>query len=111
MREVGMVRPQRKPAVAVFRDDVFDDRAGLREHEIAVGDDGRRSDRVQRLVVRRRQHGDGIARVALQLVGNSQLLAEPDDPLGLRFAEMMDGEHGNPPLACCWLTRRNVGFP
>ena len=34
-----------------------------------------------------------VARVALQRIGNFELLAEPDDAFGLRFAEMMNGEH------------------
>jgi hypothetical protein len=85
-----------QPAAAVFCNDVFDDGAGFRQHHIAIGDDGRRSDSMQRFIVRRRQHGLGIPRVALQLVGNLQLLAEPDDALGLRLAEMMDGKHGWP---------------
>ena len=90
--------PRREPALAVSRHDVVDNRAGFGEHQIAIGNDGRGTDRMQRLVLRRRQHGDGITGIALQLVGDLQLLAEPDDALGLRFAEMMDGEHGRP----CW---------
>src|SRR3954452_15449843 len=93
LREGGMSGPEYESAVAIFCNDVVDDRAGFREHQFAVGDHRRRPDRMQRLVLGRSQHGDGIARIALQLVGNRQLLAQPDYTLGLRLDEMMDGEH------------------
>src|SRR5262249_43975710 len=95
-REIGMAGRRRQAAIAVFADDVFDDRAGFSQHQIAIDDDRRRSDRMQRLVVRLRQHGDGIARMAFQLVWNFQLLAKPDDAFRLRLAEMMDDEHERP---------------
>src|SRR6185312_10320846 len=97
LREIRMARGKRKATVAVFREDVFHDGAGLGEHEVAVGDHRGGSDRMQRLVGRRRQHGLGIARGVLELIGNAELLAEPDDPFRLRFAEMMDGKHERPP--------------
>src|SRR6185312_5632057 len=60
----------------------------------AVGDHRRRADRMQRFVLRRRQPSDGIAVVDLELVGDAQLLAQPDDAFGLGLAEMVYREHG-----------------
>jgi len=99
MCEDGMTRAALETVVAVFCDDVLDNGAGFGEHDIAVGYDRRRTDRMQRLVVGRRQHGCGVARIAFEFIRNFQLLAEPDDALGLRFAEMVDGEHEGPPPA------------
>lgn len=95
--------------IALLRKDggiVFDNRAGFGEHELAVGDHGGSSDRMQRLVGRRRQHGPGIARRVLELIGNAELLAEPDDPFRSRLAEMMDGEHETPPRTYCKARQR-----
>ncbi len=108
LRKGGIRRAEHKSAVAVSCNDVVDDGAGFGQHEIAVRDHGRRPDRVQRLVVGRRQHGDGIAGIALQLVGNAKLLAKPDDAFGLRLAEVMDDEHGD---SCeHWISRDAASY-
>jgi hypothetical protein len=80
-------------ALAVAGEDVLDDRAGFGEHEVAVGDNRCGADRMQRLEGGGREDGDGIAVVDLEVVGEFELLAQPEDPFGLGFAEMVDGEH------------------
>jgi hypothetical protein len=49
---------------------------------------------MKRFVVCWRQHRYGISRIALELIGDRQFLAEPDDAFGLGLAEMMNNEHG-----------------
>jgi len=94
LREVGMVRRQHQPALAVTGDDVFDDGPRFGQQHVAVLDHRRRAEWVQGLVFRRGEPRDGVPVIDLELIGDAEFLAEPDDPLGLRHAEMMDGEHG-----------------
>jgi hypothetical protein len=91
--EVGMVGGQHEAAVAVPGCDVLDDGGRFGQHHVAVGDHRRGAEGMQRLVFRRREHGDGKALVALQVVRDAEFLAQPDDPLGLRFTQVMDGQH------------------
>jgi len=93
LREIRMARPESKTSVAVLRDDVLDDGRRLGQNQIAIGDDRRGAERVEGPEFRRRQTGDGIARVVLQLVVNPEFLAEPDDPLRLRHTKMMNYQH------------------
>jgi hypothetical protein len=44
--------------------------------------------------LRGREPGDSVALVALQLIGDAQLLQEPEDSLGATVVEVMDDEHG-----------------
>src|SRR5205814_7331091 len=80
-------------AIAMFGDDVLDDRTGLGEDQITIGDQRRGAERMERLVFGRREPGDGIALVKLQFVRDAKFLTEPNDPLGLRFAQVMDRQH------------------
>ena len=75
-----------------------DSSKGFSEQQIAVVDHRRGADRMKRLVAGRRQHGDGVACGVFKLIGKAKFFAEPDDPLGLRFAEMVNDEHRDPPL-------------
>eukprot|EP01036_Dinobryon_divergens_P041956 gene41956-55668_t len=95
-RAVGEMEPveEDEPALAMLRDDPVDDGAGLGQQHVAVLHHRRRAQRMQRLVFGRRQPRDRIAVVDLQVVRDAEFLAEPDDPLGLRLAEMMDRQHG-----------------
>jgi len=81
-------------AAAVLDDDVFDDRGRLGQQQITVLDQRSRAQRMQRLQLRRREEGDGVARAMPKLVGKPQFFAEPDDAFGLGMAEVMDSEHG-----------------
>ena len=62
-------------------DDVFDDRARLREHDIAIANDGRLAEgmdfleRIRRGTVRSPQ-------MQLELVCEAELFHQPDDALG-----------------------------
>ena len=46
---------------------------------------------------RRRQAGDGIALVALDLVVEAKFLQQPQDALGAGLVEVMDDDHGGSP--------------
>ncbi len=63
--EVGMIGRQCEAAIAMLGDDVLDDRTGLGEDQLTIGDQRRGSDWMERLVLRRSKSGDGIAVVAL----------------------------------------------
>ena len=63
---------------------------------LAVGDHRRLAERMHRLQFRRREHGRGVALVALHLIGHAELLQQPQDALRARIVEMMDGDHGVP---------------
>ena len=78
-----MARDQGETAAAIFRDDVLHDGAGLGQHQVAVGDDRRSPDRMQRLVVRGSEQRRAC--VALQFIGNAKFFAKPDDPLDCDF--------------------------
>jgi hypothetical protein len=51
---------------------------------------------MDRAQVRRRAHV-GLTLIADDLIGNAQLLQQPQHALGAGIVEMMDGEHGIPP--------------
>ena len=57
-----MRRAELEAATSVLVDDVFDDRGGLGQQQITVLDEGCRTQRMQRLELRRREEGDGVAR-------------------------------------------------
>ena len=85
---------QSQTAAAIDRDDVFNDGARFSQNQIAIGNDRRSAQRMQRLQLGRRQNGDRVALVALEFIRHAQLFAKPDDSLGLRFSKMVDGQHG-----------------
>jgi hypothetical protein len=95
----GLAWAHGEPACAIGLDDVFDDRAGLAERELAIGDDRRRAEGCERPVLCRRQPGLRIALIVLQLKPDAELLAKPDDPVGLRNAEMVHDDHERQPPA------------
>ncbi|MOA38675.1 hypothetical protein D3C78_1603830 [compost metagenome] len=86
----------RQAAVAVAGQQVFHDGGGFGQHHVAVRNDGRGAQRVQRLVLRRRQPRDRIAVIDLQVVRDGEFLAQPHDAFGLRFSQMMHGQHELP---------------
>src|SRR5689334_13706204 len=91
-----MARSQRETPVAVRGNDVFHDRARLGEHELAIGDHRRGADRMKGLVLRWSKQRR--TRIALEFVRDSELFAEPDDPLGLRLSKVMNGQHAQSSL-------------
>src|SRR5436305_8871978 len=93
VRELRMPSSPAEPSVAVCRDEVLHDGAGFAEHQLSIRDDRRRANRMQGLVLRRREARARIPLVALELIVKPELLAQPDDALGLRPAEVMDGQH------------------
>ncbi|MNC92553.1 hypothetical protein D3C83_90030 [compost metagenome] len=72
--------------------DVLDDDGGLREHAIAVLDHRRHGGRVEREELVRCE-AVRLAVVPFELVGQAQLLHEPDDALRLRDAKVMNRDH------------------
>jgi hypothetical protein len=90
--EIRRVRRHRQSAVAIFGDDIVDDRAGLAEHLVAVAEHRRGAHGMQRLIRVRGQPRLWVPRIDDQIVVEPKLLTDPDNPLGLRNAEMMDGE-------------------
>lgn len=81
--KVSVLRRQRQPAPAMPGNDVLHDGARLGNLHIAIGHHRRRASRVQGAQLGRGQAGDRVAGVVLERVGNAQLFAKPDDPLGL----------------------------
>src|SRR6185369_6971099 len=55
--------------------------------------DGALPERMHGAERRRCEHGLGVARVALHLVRDAELLQEPQDALRARVLEMMDDDH------------------
>lgn len=73
-------------------DDVLGAGIGLGQREVAVLDDGGGAQGVQ--VFDRLRGKDRGALVQHQVVGDLELFAEPDYPVGLGDLEVVDGEHG-----------------
>jgi hypothetical protein len=78
---VGMVRPQSQSTTAVRADDVVDDGRGFGQYQIAVADDRRIAEWVHLSQLGGRKPRDGVALIALDLIGNLQFFAEPHDAL------------------------------
>jgi hypothetical protein len=57
--------------------DVVDDGAGLRDGDVAVGNDRRLAERMHRLEFRRRQPRLRVALVALDLIGRAEFFEQP----------------------------------
>ena len=76
---------------------VFGDRGGFGEQHVAVFQQGGGADRMFGAQFGWGEDGDRVAGVGFELVGKFEFLAEPDDALGLRFAEMVDDEHVGDP--------------
>ena len=73
---------------------VLDDRARLREREVALGKHRRLAERVHFAQRCGREHRLRIALVALDLVGQPELLEQPQHALRARVVEVMDDDHG-----------------
>ena len=84
-------------ARAVALDQVLDDRARLREHEVAVLDDRRAAERMDLLELRRRKHGLRIALVAHDGVRGAELFQHPQHTLRAGVVEMVDFDHDELP--------------
>src|SRR5260370_19683968 len=79
-------------SLAVAADDVIDDGAGLRDPDVAVGDDRRLAERVHRLPL---PPGSSCLRaelIALYVVGHLSLLQQPQYPLRAGVVAMMHSE-------------------
>ena len=72
---------------------VLDDRARLGEREITFGEHRRLAERMHFAQRRRREHRLRIALVALDLVGQVELLEQPQHALRARIVEVMDDDH------------------
>ena len=88
----------REPTGAVAADQVVDDGARFGQREFAVGDHGRFSQRVHGAQRGRRQHGLGVALVAQDLIGQAQLLHEPEYALRAGVVQVVQGDQGVAPL-------------
>ena len=80
-------------AVAMALDEVLEDGAGFGDHQALVADDRGLAERVHGAQLGRGQHGLGVALVMLDLVGEPELLKQPQDPLRAGVVEVVDGEH------------------
>ena len=90
---IGRAGRDGQPAATVPVTDVLEDRGRLGEDAAVVLDDRRRRRRMQRHVLGRLQ-AVGPALVPDELVREPELLHQPDDAIGLRDPEVVDGEHG-----------------
>jgi hypothetical protein len=90
---VGRGRIRLQPAAAVPAHDVVDDGARLDDRAIAVDDDRRFAQRMHRGQRRGRQPGLGVALVGLDLVGQAELLEEPQHALRARIVQVVDDDH------------------
>src|SRR5260221_4607195 len=73
---------------------VLDDRARLRQREVALGEHRRLAERMHFAQRRGREHGLRIALVALDLIRKLELLEQPQHALRARVVEVMDYDHG-----------------
>src|SRR5260221_10680310 len=73
---------------------VLDDRARLRQREVALGEHRRLAERMHFAQRRGREHGLRIALVALDLIRKLELLEQPKHALRARVVEVMDHDHG-----------------
>jgi hypothetical protein len=80
----------------VAADDVVDDRPGLADHLVAVDDHRGLTQRMDGGQLRRRQMGLGITDIGLELIGQAQLLQQPEDALRPRLVEVVDDDHAFP---------------
>src|SRR5215469_2016199 len=78
-------------------DEVVDDRTGLMDHAALIGDDRRFAEGMDRLQLGRRQPGLRIALIALDPIGEAQLLEEPQDALRSGVVEVVNDNHGHLP--------------
>ena len=93
---LGIRRP--KPAHAVDRAQIANDRVRLPEHEITVDQHRHQAVRVHRLVLRRLNDAENAAGVE-PFIGQSQLLAGEHDLLDVdRIDAAVNREHWRPPL-------------
>ena len=86
--------------LTIAADDVVDDRAGLRDLDVAVDDDGRFAERMDFRKLRRRQPRLWIALIAHHLMGRAQFFQEPEDALRAGVVKVMQREHGALPPGC-----------
>ena len=101
MQPIGVAQPLRRirrrdqAAVAIGGDDVFGDRAGLRDGVAVVGDDGRFAERMNGAQFLRRAHVR-LALIADDLVGHAEFFEQPQHALRAGIVEMMNRQHGVP---------------
>jgi hypothetical protein len=90
---LGRAGQRRQAARAVAVRQVFDDRPGLGKRHLAVGDHRRFSQRVNSAQVLGRQQRRGVSPVVPDFIGHLQFLQEPQDSLGARVVQVVDGDH------------------
>ena len=98
LHKVRVCSSHREPVTTIPGEDVVNHRTGLGQQHIPIGDNRRGAQRVQCLEFGWRQVGYRIADVVLERVADVQLLAEPDDAFRLRFAQVVDCQHGDSPF-------------
>src|ERR1700730_17906313 len=109
MQPVGVTQPLRgvgrrdQSAVAIGTEEIFDDRARLRDGVAVVGDDRRFAERMDRAQLLWRAHV-GLTLIAHDLVRYAQFFQEPQHALRARIVEMMNRQHWRPPV--CRVARR-----
>src|ERR1700716_1205363 len=117
MQPISIAQPLRRsgrlyqPPVAISVDDVFGDRARLRDGVAIVGDDRRFSERMNRAQLGRRAH-IRLTLIADDLVRKPKFFQQPQHALGAGIVEMMDGEHGDSPSGfwpAIWSCQPGIG--
>ena len=102
VQPIGVAQPLRRIrrrdqfAVAIGGDDVFGDRARLRNGVAVVGDDGRFAKRMNGAQFRGRAHVR-LALIADDLIGDAEFFEQPQHALRAGIVEMMHRQHGRPP--------------
>jgi len=77
----------------IFPNNVLHDCAAFAEQCVSIFKQWRNFHWVQRFQLRRGKTRVRVAIVELQIIFEPQLLAQPDDPLGLRYAQVVDRKH------------------
>ena len=100
MQPIGIAQPlgragrRHQAPLAMALHQVLDDRARLRERELAVGEHRRLAERMHFAQRGGREHRLRIALIALDLVRQSQFLQQPQNSLRAGVVEVMKREHG-----------------
>ena len=96
---------------------------GLGDRPPLILDHRRLAERMDPAERRRREHGLRVALVADHLIGQAELLEQPEDALRARIFEMVDDDHGRPFAPLCsggkgtsraapsWASRRTPVLP
>src|ERR1044072_9976206 len=92
-------------------DEIIDDRSGFGDRPPLVLDHPRLAERMGALQRRRRQHRLRIGLVAVDLIGQLELLEQPEDALRARIFEMVDDDHASVPAVTIQAAARKAIRP